>query len=131
MVFPVSLHDIATIIAQGRPAQKAVFSVANLVTDQIMVESPNTKGKYLAQFTPIANKHPKGNYDVTVKIGRSLKTLKSGIVIDTTPIIKTPIINRAQLRNGQLLVIQVEGNRSGLLVIADISELDSTASSPI
>ena len=128
---PVTFHQIATIIAQGRPAQKAVFSIANLVTDQIMVESPNTKGKYLAQFTPIANKHPKGNYDVTVKIGRSLKTLKSGIVIETTPIIKNPIINRTQLRNGQLLVIQVEGNRSGLLVIADISLLDSTASSPI
>ena len=128
---PVTFHQKATIIAQGRPDQRAAFSIANLVADQIMVESTDTKGKYLAQFTPVADKHLKGNYDVIVKIGKSKKTLTDGIVIETTPIIKTSTINRNQLRNGQLLMIQVEGNRSGLLVIADISELDSTAGSPI
>ena len=128
---PVTFHQVATITAQGRSDQRAVFSIANLVVDQIMVESPDAKGKYLAQFTPIADKHLEGNYDVTVKIGESWQTLKNGIIINTTPIIKAPTINRAQLRNGQLLMIQVEGNRSGLLVIADISELDSTASGPI
>ena len=128
---PVTFHQMATITAQGRPDQKAVFSIANLVADQIMVESPETKGKYLAQFTPVADKHLKGIYDVTVRIGRSRKVMKNSIVISTKPIIRTPKINRTQLRNGQLLVIQVEGNRSGLLVIADVSGLDSTASSPI
>ena len=147
---PIDIGQTATITLIGKSADTdsfdaatATFSIPGLVESQEAYASAEDPTRYIGYFTPILDQHLKGVYDLTGTIGHSQKTLKDAIRLVTTPQLSIPTVNKDELdetadtgqsivaRNGDEIYLSISANRSGLVIMADVSEVDTTQTEPI
>jgi len=147
---PIDIGQAATITLIGKSADAdsfdaatATFSIPGLVESQKAYASAEDPTRYVGYFTPILDQHLKGVYDLTGTIGHSQKTLRDVIQLVTTPQLSIPTVDKAELdenantgqsivaRNGDKIYLSIGANRPGLIIMADISEVDTTETEPI
>ena len=130
---PIDIGQTATITLIGKPSEDqsaATFSILGLVEDVVATASQDQPTHYVGYFTPILDQHLKGTYDVVGQIGHSKQKLAGSIELITEPRLLSPQIN-PRARSGEEIQLLVAANRPGLMVVADISKLDTTQAKPI